>query len=110
MSIQKIKLRLRIVFFTVLVVYTIILFGFSYVSVYYTYFAIPTLAISALFGFGSFKSPRLTAIMVFVITLIAWIVTLLTVTYTGVYLSLIAIPILLISGVIALSDKDKNLS
>ena len=32
---------------------------------YYTYFAIPALAITGFFGFGSLKNPRLTAAFIF---------------------------------------------
>lgn len=45
-----------------------------------------------------FKSLRSTAQMIFWFTLIIWIVTLFFVSYIGVYLSYIAVPILLISG------------
>ena len=50
----------------------------------------------------SFKSLISTAQMIFWFTLIIWIVTLFFVSYIGVYLSYIAVPILLISGLVAL--------
>ena len=53
-----------------------------------------------------FKSLRSTAQMIFWFTLIIWIVTLFFVSYIGVYLSYIAVPILLISGLVALVTKD----
>lgn len=71
-----------------------------YVSVNYTYFAIPTLVISAILGFGSLNNPKFTAVMVFIFTLMIWVVTLLSVTYIGVYLSYITVPILLISALV----------
>jgi len=108
LTIQKIKNRLKIVFFAVLIGYGIILFTLPYVSVYYTYFAIPTLAITALFGFGREKNIKLTAAFVFLITAIAWVVTLLTVSYVGVYLSGIVVPILLLSGVVFLADVKSS--
>jgi len=92
-------------FFVILLGYAVVLFALPYVSVYYTYFAIPALAITGLFGFGSLKNPKLTAAFIFVITLVAWIVTLLTVSYVGVYLTAIALPIL---GVAALNLLMKN--
>ena len=62
-----------------------------------------------LFGFGSFKSLKTTAQMIFWFTLIIWIVTLFFVSYTGVYLSYIAVPILLISGLVFLILSNKRL-
>ena len=53
-----------------------------------------------------FKSLRSTAQMIFWFTLIIWIATLFFVSYIGVYLSYIAVPILLISGLVALVTKD----
>ncbi len=55
----------------------------------------------------SFKSLISTAQMIFWFTLIIWIVTLFFVSYIGVYLSYIAVPILIISGFIALITNDK---
>lgn len=55
-----------------------------------------------------FKSLRSTAQMIFWFTLIIWIVTLFFVSYIGVYLSYIAVPILLISGLVALVIRDSK--
>jgi hypothetical protein len=62
-----------------------------------------------LFGFGSFKSLKTTAQMIFWFTLIIWIVTLFFVSYVGVYLSYIAVPILIISGLVFLISNGKFL-
>ncbi len=70
------KIKFKIAFFLGLGLYLYILTNFSYVSVYYTYVALPTLAMLGLFGFGSFKSSKSTAQMIFWFTLIIWIVTL----------------------------------
>ena len=59
------KTKFKIAFFLGLGLYLYILTNFSYVSVYYTYVALPTLAMLGLFGFGSFKSLRSTAQMIF---------------------------------------------
>ena len=56
----------------------------------------------------SFKSLSSTAQMIFWFTLIIWIVTLFFVSYIGVYLSYIAVPILLISGLAALFIRDSK--
>ena len=48
------KSKIQIAFFIILVSYIAILTSGSYVSVYYTYFALPVLAILGLLGFGSF--------------------------------------------------------
>ena len=98
--VDKLKTKFKIAFFLGLVLYLYILTNFSYVSVYYTYVALPTLAMLGLFGFGSFKSLRSTAQMIFWFTLIIWIITLFFVSYIGVYLSYISVPILLISGLV----------
>ena len=55
-----------------------------------------------------FKSLRSTAQMIFWFTLIIWIATLFFVSYIGVYLSYIAVPILLISGLVALVIRDSK--
>ena len=55
-----------------------------------------------------FKSLRSTAQMIFWFTLIIWIVTLFFVSYIGVYLSYIAVPILLVSGFVALVIRDSK--
>ena len=102
------KIKFKIAFFLGLVLYLYILTNFSYVSVYYTYVALPTLAMFGLFGFGSFKSLRSTAQMIFWFTLIIWIVTLFFVSYVGAYLSYIAVPILLVSGFVALVIRDSK--
>lgn len=73
---EHMKTKFKIAFFLGLGLYLYILTNFSYVSVYYTYVALPTLAMLGLFGFGSFKSLRSTAQMIFWFTLIIWIVTL----------------------------------
>ena len=57
----------------------------------------------------SFKSLSSTAQMIFWFTLIIWIVTLFFVSYIGVYLSYIAVPILLISGLVFLILNGKFL-
>ena len=103
------KTKFKIAFFLGLGLYLYILTNFSYVSVYYTYVALPILAMLGLFGFGSFKSSKSTAQMIFWFTLIIWIVTLFFVSYTGVYLSYIAVPILLISGLVFLILSNKRL-
>lgn len=102
------KTKFKIAFFLGLGLYLYILTNFSYVSVYYTYVALPTLAMFGLFGFGSFKSLRSTAQMIFWFTLIIWIVTLFFVSYIGAYLSYIAVPILLVSGFVALVIRDSK--
>lgn len=92
--------KFKLLFFIILAGYGLVLTTLPYVSVYYTYFAIPTLVISAVFGFGSLNNSKFTAVMVFIFTLIIWIVTLLSVTYIGVYLSYITVPILLLSALV----------
>ena len=57
----------------------------------------------------SFKSLSSTAQMIFWFTLIIWIATLFFVSYIGVYLSYIAVPILLISGLAFLISNGKFL-
>ena len=103
------KTKFKIAFFLGLGLYLYILTNFSYVSVYYTYVALPTLTMLGLLGFGSFKSLRSTAQMIFWFTLIIWIVTLFFVSYIGVYLSYISVPILLISGLVFLISNGKFL-
>ena len=51
-GIYNMKEKFQIAFFIVLLSYVAILFAGGYVSVYPTYFAIPTLAFLALFAFG----------------------------------------------------------
>ena len=94
------RLKFIALFFIILLGYAVVLLALPYVSVYYTCFAIPALAVTGLFGFGSLKNPKLTAAFIFIITLIAWIATLLTVSYVGLYLSMIALPILGLSALV----------
>lgn len=94
------KNKYKLLFFITLVGYGLVLAVLPYVSVYYTYFAIPILVIFAILGFGRLNNAKFIAAMVFVFTLMIWVVTLLSVTYVGVYLIYITIPILLISALI----------
>lgn len=95
-------------FFIILLGYAVVLLALPYVSVYYTYFAIPALAITGLFGFGSLKNPKSTAAFIFIVTLIAWVVTLLTVSYVGVYLSMIVLPILGFSALVMFMEPAQG--
>ena len=63
------RFKFKLLFFVILAGYALVLTTLPYVRVYYTYFTVPTLAFSALFGFGSLNNPRLIAAMVFTITL-----------------------------------------
>ena len=100
------KSKIQIAFFIVLVSYIAILTSGSYVSVYYTYFALPALAILGLLGFGSFRNIHDTASMTFWMSLVLTFVTVATVSYVGVYLVCIVVPILLISGLIMWLTKE----
>ncbi len=94
----------QLLFFIVLFSYIGILFSGSYVSVYYTYVAIPLLPTLWVLGFLNLNSiGKGTAMVIFFLTLLLYIITLVTVSYVGVYLSVIAIPILLVSGFISFS-------
>lgn len=94
----------QVLFFIVLFSYLGILFSGSYVSVYYTYVAIPLLPILWFLGFGNLNSiGKGTAKTIFLLTLILYLITLITVSYVGVYLSMITIPILIVSGLIGFS-------
>lgn len=96
----------QLLFFIVLFSYIGILFSGSYVSVYYTYVAITLLPALWIFGFVNLNSiGKGTAMVIFFLTLLLYIITLVTVSYVGVYLSVIAIPILLISGFISFSRE-----
>jgi hypothetical protein len=100
--------KIQITFFIILVFYIAILSTGSYVSVYSTYFAIPTLAILGLLVFGSFKSIHNTASIVFWISLVLTFVTIASVSYVGVYLIYIVVPFLLISGFLMMITKNKS--
>lgn len=100
--------KIQITFFIILISYIAILSTGSYVSVYTTYFAIPTLIILGLLGFGSFKSIHNTASIVFWISLVLTFVTIASVSYVGVYLIYIVVPFLLISGLIMMITKSKS--
>ncbi len=98
----------KILFVIVLLSYLAALATLSYVSVYYSYFAIPALAILGTFAFGKIDSIHDTSLMIFWGTLILTLITLFTVTYVGVYLAPISITILLISGFSAYLTREKN--
>ena len=107
-GIHDMKEKFQIAFFIVLLLYATILFAGGYVSVYPTYFAIPTLAFLALFAFGSFSEIYETAKLVFIITLVLFILTLTTVTYVGVYLPMIVGSILVLAGIVMLITRPRE--
>lgn len=102
------KYKIQVTFFVVLTTYILILATGGYVSVYITYFFLPTLAILGVFAFGNFSSIHNKAKIVFLLTLILTIVTAVSVQYVGVYLIFIVAPILLISGIITLITKGNG--
>lgn len=102
------KEKFQIAFFIVLLLYVAILFAGGYVSVYPTYFAVPTLVFLALFAFGSFGKIHQTAKLVFIITIVLLVLTLTTVTYVGVYLPMIVGSILVLAGIVMLITRPRK--
>ena len=107
-GIYNMKEKFQIAFFIVLLSYVAILFAGGYVSVYPTYFAIPTLAFLAIIAFGSFSKIHETAKLVFIITIVLLILTLTTVTYVGVYLPMIVGSIFVLAGIIMLITRPRE--
>jgi len=107
-GIYDMKEKFQIVFFIVLFVYLAILFAGGYVSVYPTYFAIPILAFLAIIAFGNFSEIYATAKLVFVVTFVLLILTLVAVTYVGVYLPMIVGSILALVGIIMLITRPRE--
>jgi len=102
------KNNLRFAFFTILIVYIIILKSGLYVSVYITYFSIPTLVILGIFAFGNINNIHKTAKYTFFLGLVLTLITIFSVSYIGVYLVYIVIPILVVSGAIMLFTKNSK--
>lgn len=107
-GIYDMKEKFQIAFFIVLLSYVAVLFSGGYVSVYYTYFAIPTLGFLAVIAFGSFSKIHQTAKLVSIVTIVLLILTLATVTYVGVYLPIIVGSIFLLSGAVMLITKPRK--
>jgi len=102
--------KIKLVFFIEIFIYIALLIGLPYVSVYITYFAIPIIIITGVLGFVNFNSSlNNIAKLIFIGTLILWIITLATVSYVGVYLIWIVAPVLAISGAMWFFTKTKKL-
>lgn len=102
--------KIKIIFFIEVVIFMGLLFGLPYVSVYITY-TIPVIVFTGILGFINFnQSLHNIAKYTFLGTLVLWGITVATVTYVGVYLSWIVVPILLISGIIYLITKPRELN
>lgn len=107
-GVYNMKEKAQITFFIVLLSYVAVLFSGGYVSVYYTYFAIPTLGFLAVIAFGSFSKIHETAKLIVVVTFVLLILTLTTVTYVGVYLPMIVGSIFLLAGAVMLITKPRE--
>lgn len=102
--------KIKAMFIMLIIVYIGLLFGLPYVSVYITYVAIPMIVFTGILGFINFNMPiHNIAKFTFLGTLVLWGITIATVTYIGVYLSWIVVPILLVSGIMYLLTKPKEL-
>lgn len=105
---MKIKNKIQVAFFIILIAYIVLLTSGGYVSVYITYIFIPTLAILGLLAFGKFNVIHKTSKYIFIFSLILAIATVTSVQYVGVYLIYIVMPVLLISGIITMVIKDDH--
>lgn len=102
--------KIKLVFIIEIIIYIGLLFGLPYVSVYITYVSIPIIVFTGILGFINFKqSPHNIAKFTFFGTLVLWSITIATVTYVGVYLSWVVVPILAVSGITYLLSKPKEL-
>lgn len=97
-----------LLFFIILVPYLALLFSGKYVSVYITYYTLPTLAIIALFAFIDLKHIHETSLFIFVGTIILAAITAYNVSYIGVDLLPIVFSILITTGLIAFITRNMN--
>ena len=102
--------KIKLIFLIELIIFIALLFGLPYVSVYITYVGIPTIVFTGILAFANFKQPIYNiAKFTFLGTLVLWGITIATVTYIGVYLVWIVVPILLVSGIVYLLARPKEL-
>ena len=104
---MKIKNKIQVAFFLVLIAYLAILGSGAYISVYYTYISIPVLVLLGLLAFGNYRSIHKTAKIIFLLSFVLAIATVASVQYVGVYLVYIVVPILVISGIITMITSNE---
>ena len=93
--------KIKMLFFITLILYLVLLFALPYVGVQITYVGLPIIVLFGILGFVKFDYPlKNIAASIFLGTLILWIITISTVSYVGVKLIVIVLPILIISGVV----------
>lgn len=93
--------KIKVLFFIALILYLVLLFALPYVGVQITYVGLPAIILLGILGFVKFDYPlKNIAASIFLGTLILWIVTISTVSYVGVQLIVIVLPILIISGIV----------
>lgn len=103
------RLKFQIAFFLILISYLAVLFSGSYVSVYYTYFALPTLPFLGMLAFGNIRRIHGTAKMIFYFSIVLTVITVATVSYVGVYVPSIVAVVLVLSGGMMLLTKEKKI-
>ena len=102
---QKIAKQL---FFFTLIMYILIFVTLPYVSVYYTYVALPILVFAAFVGFTDSRTVYKCSIQMILFSFVITIITMLSVSYIGVYLILIECIVVSVLGTVAYVSKTKN--
>lgn len=101
--------KAKLIFFITIGLYVLVIFSMPYVFVYITYAAFPVIAILGVIGFATYdESIREKMKWLFLIIFGLWVMTIITVTYVGVYLSWIVVPILIILGIMWKLTKPKE--
>ena len=103
------KKKAQFIFIISIALYIIAISTMPYVFVNITYVAFPVITILGFFSFATFDNSLYKKMFwLFWIILSLWIITIVKVTYVGVYLSWIVVPILIVLGVIWYISKPKR--
>lgn len=102
------KTKLKIAFFVVLIGYIACLIFMPYVSVYITYFCIPSLSVLGLLAFGSSTNMYKTARNIAIFTAAITLLTVFSVAYVGVFLPAIFGVTFVVSLLIMFIAKEES--